>query len=240
MKGREYQLALSGKKTLFRPKEPTVRFVKRSVIEHTEECDDFEKIAYIPQLIYREPKDVSYSLDGINWYHTDLYGNKALEINAPSKDGNVVLGFTSNTLLMLDIDYQAEETVLEFAEKYAKFHRLGSWVVLKTSEDYLTDFFGNRLGKYCIIFGRPICWEEIRWHIKEARRLGMIERAFTKLREFGYITIRVNSKNDRTPPPKIVKFFANGDMRGIRDYVQFLNRYRSLGFADTFQTKKKR
>lgn len=57
----------------------------------------------------------------------------------------------------------------------------------------------------------------------------MIERAFTKLREFGYITIRVNAKNDKIPPPRIIKFFANGDMRGIRDYVSFLNRYKDLG-----------
>ena len=74
-------------------------------------------------------------------------------------------------------------------------------------------------------------WEEISWHIKEARRLGMIERAFTKLRKFGYITERVNAKNNNTPAPKIIKFYANGSMIGIRDYVRFLNRYGNMGSA---------
>lgn len=105
-------------------------------------------------------------------------------------------------------------------------------MILKTSDDYLTDFFGNKLGKYCIIFGNPLRWREIQWHITETRRLGIIERAFTKLRQFGCITIRVNVKNKKTPPPKIIKFYANGDMRGIRDYVQFSNRFRTLGFFE--------
>jgi hypothetical protein len=55
---------------------------------------------------------------------------------------------------------------------------------------------------------------------------------FTKLRKFGCITIRVNAKNGRTPPPKIIKVYANGDMRGIRKYVQFSNRFRNLGFYE--------
>ena len=108
---------------------------------------------------------------------------------------------------------------------------MGSSLVVKTSDNYLTDFFGNKLGKYCVVFGKPLSWEEISWHIKEARRLGMIERAFTKLRKFGYITERVNAKNNNTPAPKIIKFYANGSMIGIRDYVRFLNRYGNMGSA---------
>ena len=94
----------------------------------------------------------------------------------------------------------------------------------------MTDLYRQRLGKYCVVFGKPISWEEIRWHIKEARRLGMIERTVVIMTRFGNITERANAKNDKTPPPKIVKFFANGDMRGIRDYVSFLNRNKDLGF----------
>ena len=37
----------------------------------------------------------------------------------------------------------------------------------------------------------------------------------------GCIAIRVNIKNKKTPPPKIIKFYANGEMTGIRDYVSY-------------------
>jgi len=195
-KCRTYQLALSGKKTILKPRPG----------RH--------------ELAYFRPKG----------YQADLHGKKAIESTKPSKDGNVVLGFTSDTYLMLDVDFQWLPFVKEFAIKYARFHKLGSVLILKTSDDYLTDFFGNKLGKYCIIFGKPLSWKEIQWHITEARRIGIIERAFTKLRDFGSITIRVNAKNFETPPPDIIKFYANGDMTGMRDFVQFRNRFRNLGF----------
>ena len=225
---RTFQLALSGKKTILRVKEPAVKFVRQTVIQHIEECADLEKIVYIPKLL-SAPIDDSYPLNGENWYHADLFGKKAVESSKPS-EGNVVIGFSTCTQLILDIDFQAEETVVRFAREYAKFHKLGSSLVLKTSDKYLTDLYRQRLGKYCVVFGKPISWEEIRWHIKEARRLGMIERTVVIMTRFGNITERANAKNDKTPPPKIVKFYANGDMRGIRDYVSFLNRNKDLGF----------
>lgn len=235
-KRRAYQLALSGKKTLFRPKEPNLRFFKRRVIKHIEECDDSEELVYIPIFIKKE-KDIIRLMErenppvrGTNWYNLTLFGDVAVEVSEPSKDGNVVLGFTSDTYLMLDVDFQWKCFVIVFAIRYAKFHNLGSVLILQSSDDYLTDLFGYRLGKFLIIFGKPLSWEEIQWHITNVRRLGVIERAFAKLREFGSITIRSNAKNVKIPPPKIIKFYANGDMRGIHDYVQWLNRYKNLGF----------
>jgi len=71
-------------------------------------------------------------------------------------------------------------------------------------------------------------WKNNTKKIRNARAI--IERAFTKLRDFGSITIRVNAKNFETPPPDIIKFYANGDMTGMRDFVQFRNRFRNLGF----------
>jgi hypothetical protein len=239
MKGkhRAYQLALlSGKKTLLKLKEPILKFVRQIVIQHIEECADSEKVVYIPQYVVSEAEklreliesDVPLSGDG--WYNADLYGNKAIEPPSKPSEGNVVIGFSTSTNLILDIDFQAEETVLEFAKEYAKFHDLGSSVVLKTSDKYRTDLFGNKLGKYCIVFGKYIGWEEIRWHIKEARRLGMIERTVVIMTRFGDITERANAKNKDTPPPRLIKFFPNGDMRGIRDYISYLNRNKDLGF----------
>ena len=51
----------------------------------------------------------------------------------------------------------------------------------------------------------------------------MVERSFLKLRKFGFITIRVNAKNDKTPPPKIVALYNLGDMTGILELKNLEN-----------------
>lgn len=117
-------------------------------------------------------------------------------------EGNVVLGYTSDTLLMLDCDLKREDEVKEFAREYAEFHDLGSALVMITSDTGQLDLLGTPVKNYCIIFGKVLDWEEIRWHINECLRLGMINRAFAVLRDFGSITIRVNPKNRRIPYPK--------------------------------------
>jgi hypothetical protein len=236
-KRRQYQLALSGKKTILKVKEPVVRFVRRQLIQHIEECADLEKVVYIPQLIVAEEEKIreliesDVPLSGKSWFNADLYGKRAIEPSSKPSDGNVVIGFSTSSNLILDIDYQAEDIVLEFAKEYSKFHDLGSSLVLKTSDKYRTDLFGNKLGKYCVVFGKYLEWKKIRWHVKEARRLGMIERTVVIMTRFGDITERANAKNKDTPAPRIIKFFPNGDMRGIRDYVSYLNRNKELGFA---------
>lgn len=146
-----------------------------------------------------------------------------------SKDGNVVIGFCSNNVLMLDLDLHTEATAKAFVKSYSEFHKLGSVLLLKTSDSNQIDLFGNRLKKYAAIFGKPLSWDEISWHVKESRRLGMVERAFLNLRKFGYITIRVNAKNDKTPPPKVVAFYRLGDISGIVTFLEFRKTCRDLG-----------
>ena len=235
---RSYQLALlSGKKTILKVKEPIVRFVRWHLIQHIEECADLDKVVWIPKLIVtekekiRELRESNVPLSGLHWCNNDLYGNPAKEPPSKPSDGNVVLGLSTSCNLILDIDYQAENEVLEFAQEYAQYHKLGAIAIFKTSDKYRTDLFGNKLGKYCAVFGKYIGWEEIRWHIKEARRLGMIERTVVIMTRFGDITERANAKNKDTPPPRLIKFFPNnhGDMHGIRDYVSYWNLSKDLG-----------
>jgi hypothetical protein len=236
-KRRAYQLALvSGKKTLLRKKKPLVYFVRKEVEKQmvgsiTELSRNWTKVG---EIMY-EARDVKkfepcdYPLSGDNWFHADLFGERAVEKSEPSKDGNVVIGFCTVSSLILDVDLQTEEKVFEFADTYAEFQGLGSSLVTKTSESNQRDLLGNRLANWGIIFGKPeMCWEEIAWHLAEARRLGMIKRVNAVFARFGYITERVNAKNKEIPPPKIAKFFPHGEMRAIRNYVQFLNRYRNL------------
>ncbi|MEM2111348.1 MAG: hypothetical protein QXX08_05670 [Candidatus Bathyarchaeia archaeon] len=148
------------------------------------------------------------------------------------KEGNVVVAYTSDSVLMLDCDLKREDEVIEFAREYAKFHDLGSALVMKTSESTQVDLYGKTLGNYCIIFGRILTWDEIKWHVKEAFRLGMVNKGFVIIRKFGSITIRVNAKNDKIPPPTPVYYFSNGDKEGRKGIWAFLKHWamcRKLG-----------
>lgn len=122
--------------------------------------------------------------------------------------GNVVLGFTSDNYLMLDCDSQIEPDVIWFAKAYAKEYGLGSALVMKSSE-----------GNYFIIFGKRVSWEEVKWHVGEAYRLGMVNEEFADVRQFGTVTIRVNAKNKEKPHPTIVAYFDNGDDTGIWEFI---------------------
>lgn len=148
--------------------------------------------------------------------------------NTHSRNGNVVIGFCSNNILMLDMDLHTEVTAKYFVKNYSKFHELGSVLLLKTSSSSQIDLFGNKLNKYSAVFGKPLSWDEILWHIKESRRLGMIERSFLNLRKFGYITIRVNAKNDKIPPPEVVALYHLGDITGIVAFLEFRKLCRDL------------
>lgn len=146
--------------------------------------------------------------------------------------GNVVLAYTSSSHLMLDCDLKREDEVVAFSREYAKKQDLGSSLVCKTSDTSQVDLHGNRLGNYCIIFGTITSWDEIRWHVQEVYRLGMVKKDFLALRDFGFVTIRVNAKNDKIPPPKIVSYFSNGDKKGRIGIWGFLKHWamcRKLG-----------
>ena len=143
--------------------------------------------------------------------------------------GNVVLAYTSDSQLMLDCDLKKEDEVEGFAKRYTKFHDLGSSAVFKTSDTSQVNLFGKPLGNYCIIFGKVLSWDEMKWHVQEAHRQGMVNKGFTALRQFGFITIRVNAKNNKIPPPKPVYYFRNGDNRGIAAFIKHWEMCRSMG-----------
>ena len=140
---------------------------------------------------------------------------------ARTEDGNVVLGYCTPTFLLLNVDNQEEELVKEFARRYSKFHDLGSALILNSSPwDGQIDLYGNKVGKFSIIFGKPIDEEEMKWHVIEARRLGMVERAFTAIRKFRSVTIRTNAKIKKIPHPKIIAYHRNGDWTGVKHYLK--------------------
>jgi hypothetical protein len=159
----------------------------------------------------------------------DLFGKESIEKVEPCKDGNVILGYASDTALMLDVDEQIEQFVIKFAIRYTRFHKLGSVLVLRSSLSSKTDLFGNKLANFFIIFGKPLCWAEIQWHISELRRLGIINRGFATLRNYGHIILRENSKNKKIPPPEVIKFYNTGDMTVIADFISDKNISQGIG-----------
>lgn len=143
------------------------------------------------------------------------------------REGNVVLAWMNDCFLALDCDLKREEEVTEFAKEYSKVQSLGTSLVAKTSDSGgQVDLFRNKLDNYCIVFGKRLTWEEIQWHIDECYRLGIINKGFRALRKFGSITIRVNAKNDKIPPPAIVRYFSNGDGKKDREgVIRFLEHW---------------
>jgi len=142
-----------------------------------------------------------------------------------SDNGNIVIGYMTDEFLMLDCDLKREDELIEFAKEYTKLYDLGSVLIMKTSDTSQIDLFGNRLGNYCIIFGKKLDWNEIKWHIQQAYKIGIVNKGFLAMRKFGTITIRVNAKNNKIPYPKIVYYYSYGngkeDKIGIWTFMKF-------------------
>jgi hypothetical protein len=145
------------------------------------------------------------------------------------KEGNVVIGFTSDYLLMLDCDLKRIDEVKWFAPKFGKKHDLGSSLIIKTTDTPQVDLFGKPLGNYAIVYGKRKCWDAIKWLVGEAYRLGIVNKAFARIRQVGSITIRVNAKNEKIPPPKPIAYFDNGDDTGIMEFLDHWIMCRKMG-----------
>jgi len=148
------------------------------------------------------------------------------------REGNVVLAYTSSCHLMLDCDLKREDEVVRFSEDYTKFHDLGSSGVWKTSDSSQVDLYGNRLGNYCIIFGKILSWDEVKWHVQEAFCNKMVNKGFVIIRKFGSITIRINAKNNKIPPPMPISYFRNGGKESRKGVMAFTRHWvmcRKLG-----------
>jgi len=115
---------------------------------------------------------------------------------------------------MLDVDLKKPEEVVEWAKKYAKKYKLGSALIMKTSDgNGQIDLFGNRLYNFSIIFGE-LPWQEIMLHINNAFKDRWLDKKFVKMRFQGFITDRVNRKNKQTDCPKVWRYIPNGNHEG--------------------------
>lgn len=133
---------------------------------------------------------------------------------------SVVIGFTTDCYLMLDADLKTEK-VIDWAEEYAKTYRLGTVLVMKTSDSFQLDLYGNKLHNFCIVFGQPLPWQEIMMHIENAFKDKIINKGFRKMRYLGHITERINRKNRRKACPKFYKYIPNGNHEGCFEYLRW-------------------
>lgn len=145
------------------------------------------------------------------------------------QEGNVVIGFESENILMLDCDVKLEKDLIAFGRDYTLHQDLGDFLLCKTSDITQVDLSGNSLANYAIIFGKFLSRDEIRFHVREAYRLGIVDRSFVRIRRFGSITIRVTAKNNEEPHPEIVYYFRNGDSHGIKEFTDFFDISKELG-----------
>jgi len=144
-------------------------------------------------------------------------------------EGNVVFGATFSDYLMIDADLKRPAEVLMWAKEYAKRFRLGSVLIMKTSNSLQLDLYGRRLYNFAVIFGERLPWQEIMLHIDNAFKDGIVDKKFVKMRFQGFITERVNRKNEQIPPPKLFKYIPNGINEGCFEYLRWYKWYKNVG-----------
>jgi hypothetical protein len=145
-------------------------------------------------------------------------------------EGNVVIGFTTDNYLMLDADLKKEEDI-EWAKEYGKDFHLGSALIMKTSDSFQLDLYGNKLYNFCIVFGQPLPWQEIILHVENAFKEGIVNKGFRDMRYLGHITERVNRKNRRKSHPKVFKYIPSKDKNneGCMEYLRWWKWNKKVG-----------
>jgi len=147
-----------------------------------------------------------------------------------STEGYPIVGFTTDRFLMLDPDLAKPSSLVRYCKSYTKFYRLGCVLITKTSEPWQIDLFGKRLGNFTAIFGKPIEWQEILWHVEQAYKARVVSKQFllARIRD-GTTTERVNRKNLKKSYPTAYRFIRNGDNAGCKEYVEFWANNRKIG-----------
>lgn len=148
-------------------------------------------------------------------------------------EGNVVVGFDANDVLMLDADLITEERAVEWAREYGKDFDLGSILIMKTSDSFQLDLYGNKLYNFCIVFGQLLPWQEIVIHVENAYKEGIVNKIFRDMRYYlGHTTERVNRKNRRISHPKYFKYIwkeTNGNHEGCFEYLRMWKYNKEVG-----------
>jgi hypothetical protein len=155
---------------------------------------------------------------------------------------SVVVGFTTSDYLMLDADKKPAKEVVKWTTRYARKYHLGNVLMMKTSDSYQLDLFGNILYNFAIVFGRRLPWQEIMIHMNNALKANIVDKKFVKMRFQGFITERISKKSNRINYPQIFKYIRNGrrkrDREGCFEYLRWWVYYRKVAGADEEAAEK--
>jgi hypothetical protein len=144
-------------------------------------------------------------------------------------EGYPIVGWSTDGYLMLDSDLALPSYLVEWDKKYSRFHKLGSVLIMKSSEPYQLDLDGNRLANFTSIFGKHLSWQEILCHLQNALKAGLINKKFVWMRKYGTIEERINLKNRKKSYPVFYKYIPNGDSTGCWEYANYWADNRKLG-----------
>jgi hypothetical protein len=142
--------------------------------------------------------------------------------------GIVIIGYTTDCYLMIDADNKRSEEVVDWAKKLTKESKLGSVIIMKTSDCGQNDLDGNKLQNYAIIFGEQLPFQEIKQYVEKAYKDGIVDKKFWKMRFQGITTERVDRKSVSISHPKIFKYIPNGTNEGCFDYLRWWTWFRNI------------
>ena len=125
--------------------------------------------------------------------------------------GKPIFGMTEDEAVMLDFDNVSFNTTKYWASKAMKFHKLGGFIILKSSKDC-----------YHVVFDRSVSWSEnmriVAWvsllsHNKGTQRYHLMQCIKQSS------TLRISNKNQK-PSPRIV--YRNGKQDNqIRSFLEY-------------------
>ena len=142
--------------------------------------------------------------------------------------GIVIVGYTTDCYLMLDADNKRPEELTKWTKDLTKNYKLGSVLIMKTSDCGQVDLLGERLSNFMAVFGEPLPFQEIKQYVEKAYKDGIVDKKFWKMRFQGVTTERVDRKSASISYPKFFRYIPNGTHEGCFDYLKWWTWFKNI------------
>ena len=125
--------------------------------------------------------------------------------------GKPIFGLTDDEAVMIDFDNTSFETVLNWAKKTMRFHRLEGFIILKSSKN-----------SYHAVFNRSVSWSEnmriVAWVSLPSHNKGTQNYHLMQCIKQAS-TLRISDKKQK-PSPRIVYRYGKEDDQ-IQDFLEY-------------------
>ena len=142
--------------------------------------------------------------------------------------GIVIIPYTTDCYFMIDADDKRPEEVIKWCTEMTKEYKLGSVLIMKTSDCGQRDLNGNKLMNFLAVFGETLPYPEIRQHVETAYKDGIVDKKFRKMRFQGVASERVTRKSATIGYPTIFKYIPNGTHEGCFEYLDWWKWFRNI------------